>query len=116
MKKKSSQIPTGVISPFASDAFLASWQAWKDYRQEQHNFKYKGVMSEQAALMWIADESGNDEETAIQIIKHSMANGWKGFFKLKNNINGQPTAKTRAEHIAKVQTTLERRIAARQQG
>jgi hypothetical protein len=88
MKKKTSQIPTGVISPFQSEAFLAAWQAWKDFRQEQHNFKYKGVMSEQAALMWISDESGQDEETAIQIIKQSMANGWKGFFKLKTNTNG----------------------------
>jgi hypothetical protein len=90
MNKKTSQIPQGVINPF-SEAFLASWQAWKDYRQEQHNFKYKGVMSEQAALMWIADESGNDEETAVEIIKRSIANGWKGFFKNKTNVNGNAT-------------------------
>ncbi len=114
MKKKSSQIPTGVISPFQSEAFLAAWQAWKDFRQEQHNFKYKGVMSEQAALMWIADESGNDEETAVKIIKQSMANGWKGFFKLKNNISGKPTTiEQRNEFRSGVQAELEKRLAAR---
>jgi len=29
--------------------------------------------------------SGGNEKTAIQIINESLANGWKGFFKLNND-------------------------------
>lgn len=88
MEKKT--LPQGIVNPF-SDDFVAFWDEWKEYRWEEHRFKYKGVRSEQAALMVLNDESGKDEKEAIEIIKMSMANGWKGFFKRKKETNGSET-------------------------
>lgn len=86
----------GIINPF-SDNFLPSWQLWKDYRWDEHKFKYKGVFSEQAALMKLNDLSGGDEERAKAIIKQSMEGPWKGFFPLKIEKNGHTKAPTREE-------------------
>jgi len=77
----------GIINPF-SDNFLETWNEWKEYRWEQHKFKYKGCRSEQAALMHINNISGRNEEVAVKIILQSMAEGWKGLFELKNSKNG----------------------------
>jgi hypothetical protein len=90
MKKKT--LPENIINPF-SDSFLDTWDLWRQYRWEEHKFKYKGVLSEQAALMQLNDVSNKNEEKAIAIIKQSMANGWKGFFELKINGNGQSNSK-----------------------
>lgn len=37
--------------------------------------------------------SNNNNDTAIEIINQSMANGWQGIFELKNNQNGNITNK-----------------------
>jgi len=85
MTKK--ELPKNIINPF-SDAFLENWDMWKQYKMEEFKFKYKGCISEQAALMQLSIISGSNEETAVAIIQQSMSNGWKGLFPLKNNING----------------------------
>ena len=90
MTKKTSQLPTGIVNPFSPD-FLQTWQLWKDYRWEEHKFKYKGLLSEQAKLMEIHSLSEGNEETAIAIIMQSITNTWKGFFHLKNKTNGSET-------------------------
>jgi 5-formaminoimidazole-4-carboxamide-1-beta-D-ribofuranosyl 5'-monophosphate synthetase len=113
MNKK--KLPEGIINPF-SPSFLGMWDTWKEYRWQEHKFKYKGLFSEQAALMKLSDVSQSDEIEAIEVIKESMANGWKGFFERKNKKNGQSNSKDRTEHFTKVQSELEKRIAARQQG
>ena len=61
------------------------WCKWKEFKKAEFNFKYKSEISEQASKTELINLSGNDEEIAIKIIQQSMANGWKGFFKLKNN-------------------------------
>lgn len=93
---KKQEIPKNVINPF-SEAFLDMWDLWKQYKNEQFKFKYKGCISEQAALMQLATISGNDEGVACEIIKQSMANGWRGLFMLKNNKNGNTKAPTRED-------------------
>lgn len=83
-----------IIYPFESENFLNIWKNWKEYKGAEHRFKFKSEQSEQAALNELVKVSKGHEDTAIEIIKQSMANGWKGFFELKNNINGkqkQPT-------------------------
>jgi len=89
-------LPTGVVNPF-SDAFLETWELWKNYRWDEHKFKYKGVFSEQAALMKLNDLSEGDEVKAKAIIKQSIEGPWKGFFKLQNEKNGTTKAPTREE-------------------
>lgn len=76
-----------IILPFDSDEFKNNWDIWKDYKQKQFNFKYKTSRSQILALKDLEKLSENNEDIAIKIIEQSMANGWKGFFKLKNELN-----------------------------
>ena len=61
------------------------WEKWKNYKKDEFKFNYKSEVSEQAAKNELLNLSGNNAEIAIKIIDQSIANGWKGFFKLKNN-------------------------------
>jgi hypothetical protein len=64
------------------------WEKWKNYKKAEFKFSYKSEVSENAAKKELFNLSDNNLETAIKIIDQSIANGWKGFFKLKNNSNG----------------------------
>lgn len=108
--KNKQQLSDGIVNPF-SDDFIEHWNFWKDYRWQEHKFKYKGVFSEQAALMKLNDISLQNEKEAIEIIKESMANGWKGFFERKNKINGKPNTATRDANRTAVQAELDRILA-----
>lgn len=98
VKKKKKELPKNVVNPF-SDNFLEKWDLWKQYKMEEFKFKYKGVISEQAALMQLATLSGGREDIAEQIIHQSMSNGWKGLFMLsnQNNGNGKSTSDARKD-------------------
>jgi hypothetical protein len=74
-----------IIHPFSSDNFLKYWKQWKIYKANEYNYEYASAQSEQAALKKLARLANNTEQTAIDIILESMANGWKGLFELKNN-------------------------------
>lgn len=80
-------------NPF-SDNFLQVWTIWKDYKKKEHRFFFKSVHSEQEALNVLVKLSDGIEETAIDIIQQSIANGWKGLFALKHEHgkgkNGSP--------------------------
>lgn len=78
----------GLEYVFFSEEFKAQWQLWKSYRNKEHKFKYKMVETEQAAMNELHAISVGNEKTAIAIIHQSIANGWKGFFELKNKQNG----------------------------
>lgn len=108
--------PNEFINPF-SEAFLDKWQLWKDYRWEEHKFKYKGVISEQARLMQLVTLSGGVEENAVKIIMQSIENTWSGFYPLRetdnkngnqSGNNGQPT-----DLRAAVQAEVNKRFANR---
>jgi hypothetical protein len=67
------------------------WELWKQYRKEQHGFTYKPIGEGMAKKSLMKLAKGN-ETTAIEIMEQSMANGWNGFFELKNKTNGnEPT-------------------------
>jgi hypothetical protein len=74
-----------VIFPFDSEDFKSQWNQWKEYKLKEFRFKYKSEQSEQAALKELSNLSSNNEQTAIAIIHQSMAKGWQGLFKLKDN-------------------------------
>jgi hypothetical protein len=78
-----------VIFPFESETFSTSWNLWKDYKEKEHKFKYKTPTSEQAALLKLSKLSGGQEKKAIEIINESLANGWQGFFEIKETKNGK---------------------------
>lgn len=79
---------SGLVFPFESEEFKDLWQKWKNYKLLDHKFSYKSRESEQAALQDLAKVSGGVEQTAREIILQSMAKGWKGFFELKQSVNG----------------------------
>jgi len=74
-----------IVSPFQSENFIQQWQIWKQYKKEQHKFTYKSEASEQAALTQLQKMATNQERKAIEIIHHTMANGWKGFVEPKTD-------------------------------
>lgn len=77
-----------IIYPYETEKFFKAWELWKQYKKEQHNFKYKGAISEQAALKKIGELSAGSEAVAIAIINQSIDNSWAGLFNLKNQKNG----------------------------
>jgi len=74
-----------VTLPHNSDSFKSLWASWKRYKLKEFSFNYKSAESEQAAILQLNKLSGGEEGFASEIIKQSIANGWKGFF----NINDQ---------------------------
>ena len=74
-----------IVFPFQSENFIQQWQIWKRYKKEQHKFTYKSEASEQAALTQLQKMATNRELKAIEIIHHTMANGWKGFVEPKTD-------------------------------
>ena len=75
--------------PFNTVEFAEAWTDWLEYKQEEFKFKYKSKHSLKAAFKKLYKLAEGNEETAIAIIEESMANGWKGFFKLKEEINAK---------------------------
>lgn len=73
-----------ILFPFNSENFKKHWQLWKDYKSEEHKFKFKSAKSEQAQLAKLEKLSNGNEQTAIVIINQSIENGWKGLFQLDN--------------------------------
>lgn len=85
--------------PFKNFEFESAWNDWKEYKQSQHKFKFKSQKSEQTALNQLSELSKNSSDIAIKIINQSIANGWKGFFELKNLNNGNNKKQTGVEQL-----------------
>jgi hypothetical protein len=100
---RSKTIPDGIVNPF-SDAFLPTWQLWKDFRKEEHSFSYKGTISEQMALKRLCEVSEGYEDKAVRIIEQSISRGWMDFYKLKQPSNNG-TSKPKADNAKPKQTT-----------
>jgi len=82
--KTKAETETEIIYPFNSEKFSAIWKEWKLYKKSEHRFRFKSEKTEQRALKELSLIAG-DEQTAIRIIERSIANGWKGLFKLDKN-------------------------------
>lgn len=76
-----------IVLPFETEKFAEYWSMWKDYKKTQFKFTFKTPQSEQAALKDLINLANGDENESINIIEQSMAKGWKGLFKLKNETN-----------------------------
>lgn len=86
--KDNDKVKEIVTLPFESENFVKYWNLWKDYKKKQYKFTYATPQSEQAALKDLVKLANGIEDTAIKIIEQSFAKGWKGFFELKNEQNG----------------------------
>lgn len=78
------KIRNEIVLPFDSENFSNIWNVWKDYKKREHKFTYKTEISEQGALQRLDNLSNHNELAAIEIIKQSISNGYKGFFELKS--------------------------------
>lgn len=87
-----------LVYPFCSEEFFNQWEVWCSYLEEQHEFTFFSEATEQAALSELSSLSQCDEPTAIAIMHQSMANGWKGFFEIKQQYGNakQPSGKGKA--------------------
>lgn len=101
-----SEYESEIVYPFNSEQFKINWNIWKRYKLETFEFKYKGLMSEQAALKKISELCNGNESTAIAIIHQSIENQWQGLFKITNNgkqsnsENGATLNKSAKERLA----------------
>ncbi len=73
-----------ITFPWNTESFKEQWELWKQYKKEEHGFKYRSLISEQAALKKLGKLTSYEHE-AINILHQTMENGWKGFFKLNQN-------------------------------
>ena len=80
------------------DDAVKMWNEWKEYKNQHFKFKYKTLQSEQAAFDSLVELSESNLLVAKEIVKQSMANGWKGFFSIKNNINSNTQQKRSSLH------------------
>jgi site-specific recombinase XerC len=71
---------------FISPTFKAAWEEWLQYRKERKLAKYTPT-GLQKTLTNLYNISGQNEETAIQIINQSIIQNWQGLFPLKNHGN-----------------------------
>ena len=71
--------------PFNTERFANAWSLWKDYKKKQFKFTFKTSFSETTALSKLYKLSEQNEERALLIMNESVANGWKGFFALKED-------------------------------
>ncbi|WP_242916325.1 DUF4373 domain-containing protein [Pontibacter liquoris] len=78
-----------IIFPFNGPAFPAAWNDWKEYKQEQHKFKYNSLKSEMMALKALCTLAENNEAKAIEIIEYSIGSGYKGLFAPNNYSKSQ---------------------------
>jgi hypothetical protein len=100
-KKPDKPDPIIVEYPFSIN-FLNFWKNWKNYKKSQFKFIFKTPETEQAALLDLVKKSSGKEETAIEMIQQSMANGWKGIFELKNYQNGQSNSNNNQQRTGKI--------------
>ena len=90
--KKETETPVDL--PWDTESFRKAWEEWKEYRRQEHGFKYKTATSQSGALSELFSLSMGNETNAIEIMRQSEANGWKGFFKLKDKNDGKTATRS----------------------
>lgn len=87
MRKKTTEniVKEDVIYPFADVEFAQKWQEWLMYRKEMRFPAYVQRGLKQTWKQLVMD-SGNDVVVAMAMIDQSIANAWRGIFKLKNQL------------------------------
>ncbi|HCA5450023.1 TPA: DNA replication domain protein [Klebsiella pneumoniae] len=80
--------------PYPDQLNAEAWDEWKAYRSEMRFKAYAPTeRSEGAAITELINLSGGNHTRQMQIVKQSMAKGWKGLFELKGD-SGQRDVNT----------------------
>lgn len=99
----------GVQMPFMEPEFVEKWQEWLQYRRERKLANYVPTGLKMTFTKLVGD-SNNDYKVAIQIIEHSMAQGWQGLFPIKQISNGATVIATNTSGGQKPTGTSSNRI------
>jgi hypothetical protein len=94
-KGKEIKLNESIELPFNNIDFINKWNEWKEYKKTQHKFTFKSNATEKISLNQLENLSNKNSEIAIKIINQSIANGWKGFFEIKNVTNDKPANEKR---------------------
>lgn len=92
--------------PFKTERFANAWGLWSDYKKDQFKFVYKSKIAEQTALSKLKNLSKDNEETALKILEQSVANGWKGFFGLKEESKPKKSTQPSTDYLLKLKNRL----------
>lgn len=74
-------------SEFKTEKIKEIWQKWIQYKKEQFNDTYKSEESELTAFNKLRKLSKSNHASAEKIVDNSIANLWKGLFKLDDKEN-----------------------------
>lgn len=74
------------LKPFP-ESFRPEWEKWIFYKKTEHKQTYKRIETQQTAFKHLLELSEGDPSTASKIIQQSVANQYKGLFKLKDDSN-----------------------------
>jgi hypothetical protein len=69
---------------YPSSEFQNLWEEWIDYKKEEHRDKYKSTKTEQKAIDNLVKLSEGNYKIAEEIVNNSIANKYKGLFKVNN--------------------------------
>lgn len=69
----------------ASEEFLKQWDRWKKYLQEQHGIIVRSYYQNES-IERLFDISKNDPKKAIEYLKFAMANGYRKFFVVNEDV------------------------------
>ena len=77
------------ITPF-SENFRQTWNDWKQYKLEQHGFKYKSALTEKNKFKLLLKLSDGNESYAVELVNLAIARAWESFYipdqkKIKHN-------------------------------
>lgn len=75
---------TLAFEPYVDPRFYEPWRLWLEYRREIKNM-YKTPKSERIGYEQFIKKSNNDPTQALEIVRNSIANGYKGLFPEKGN-------------------------------
>lgn len=101
------EYPNSIENPF-SDKFMSTWNLWKDYMKDAHQFEYKSVISEQMALNHTVELSGGDEIKAIKIVNQAIRLQYKGFFPLRQTTSSDGKSNSTKDKAGSSGTLRER--------
>ena len=71
---------------FVDERFAEAWGLWVDYRKEVGK-KYKSERSARIGYNQMVEKSGNNPQTALAMVKQSIANTYQGLFAVKDKNN-----------------------------
>jgi hypothetical protein len=83
---------------FFSSDYKNLWLEWVEYKKTEFKDNFKTKKAEQTAINQLQKISNNDIEIAKEIVNLSIANRWKGLFKLKTTIKTTNNGKTTSDY------------------